>query len=194
MSETSMTSSHAAVDMGVWQMSRQQEAFRQLMNAFSYPGRVLALARPNESALMLVLATLADNACSVADPLNLLGADDLRRLGARSAGVESADFVLAGGACVPQEQPRIGLLESPEQGATIVVCVAGLGSGATLHLQGPGIDGERLLHVAGVDPQWWTRRAEWNSHFPMGVDLILVSGDVITALPRTTHITVKGTH
>lgn len=178
----------------VWQPPRQQQAFRRLMTAFSYPGRVLPLAAEGESALTLVLATLVDGACTLADPQRLLACDDLRRLGARQASVDSADFVLARGDRVLDAAPRLGSLENPERGATVVLRVGRLGEGTALSLQGPGIAGEQVLRVGGVDPAWWTLRAEWNSHFPLGVDLILVGEQAVTALPRTTRIALKGAH
>ncbi|CAM5539507.1 hypothetical protein TMEC54S_00030 [Thauera mechernichensis] len=194
MNETkAMAARHHAAG-SVWLPARQQTAFRQLMTAFSYPGRVLPLAGDGESASMLVVATLIDGACSLADPNGQLAGDDLRRMGTRMGSVETADFVLASGMRVVNAPPRLGSLENPEQGATIVLAVAALGTGATLSLHGPGINGEQLLHVSGVDPAWWTQRAEWNTHFPLGVDFILVSQHAVAALPRTTRITLKGAH
>lgn len=175
-----------------WLPARQQQVFRCLMTAFSYPGRVLPLEGADGRALRLVLATLVDGACSLSDTHQLLEADDRRRLGARLCSLELADFIVVPGAQMLEGTPRLGSLENPEQGATVVLTVSSFGNGASLNLQGPGIDGEQALQVGGVDPAWWTQRAEWNAHFPLGVDFILVSGDAVAALPRTTRITQKG--
>ncbi|PKO76441.1 MAG: phosphonate C-P lyase system protein PhnH [Betaproteobacteria bacterium HGW-Betaproteobacteria-15] len=194
MNETLMAASPADAALSIWQPSRQQTAFRQLMTAFSYPGRVVSLASQGESALMLVLATLVDSACALADPQHALSGDDLRRLGVRSASVEAAEFVLADGNRLLEATPRLGSLENPEQGATVVMRVSRFGEDAHLRLTGPGIKHEQVLQVGGIDPGWWKQRAEWNAHFPLGVDLILVSGREVAVLPRTTHITFKGAH
>lgn len=194
MSDTWTLTAGAEAAWDVWQPSRQQKAFRQLMTAFSYPGRVLPLAAEGESALMLVLATLVDGACSLADPQHRLSDDDLRRLGARTASMETADFVLAGGERLLKATPRLGSLENPDKGSTVVLYATELGAGAALHLQGPGIADEQLVQVSGIDPHWWMQRADWNSHFPLGVDFILVSRHEVVALPRTTLVTLKGAH
>lgn len=194
MNEAGLAATPADAALRLWQPSRQQMAFRQLMSAFSYPGRVVSLAGGAESALMLVLATLVDSACALADPLHALSGDDQRRLGARAASVETADFVLADGKRVLEATPRLGSLENPEQGATVVLRVAAFGEGAHLRLTGPGIQHEQVLQVSGVDPGWWSQRAEWNGHFPLGVDLILVTDHEVAVLPRTTHINFKGAH
>lgn len=194
MSETLIPAAPASAALRIWQPSRQQTAFRQLMTAFSYPGRVVPLASGTESALMLVLATLVDSACALADPQHALSGDDLRRLGVRSASTETAEFVLADGNRLLEAAPRLGSLENPEQGATVVMRVSRFGEGAHLRLTGPGIQHEQVLQVSGIDPGWWKQRAEWNAHFPLGVDLILVSGHEVAVLPRTTHITFKGAH
>jgi len=194
MNETLMAAAPTEAAWRIWQAPRQQTAFRQLMTAFSYPGRVVPLADGAESALMLVLATLGDSACALADPQHALTGDDLRRLGVRSASVEAAEFVLTDGNRLLEATPRLGSLENPEQGATVVMRVSRFGEGAQLRLTGPGIQHEQVLQVGGIDPGWWKQRAEWNAHFPLGVDLILVSGREVAVLPRTTHINFKGAH
>lgn len=174
-----------------WQPSRQQKAFRTLMEAFSYPGRPLALTAPTEPARTLLLATLVDAACTLADTTDSLSDDDWRRLGPRRAGVDQAQFVLACGDAPLDDTPRLGTLECPEQGATVILQVADFDNGVTLSLDGPGIRATQTLRVAGVDPAWWLQRVEWNCQFPMGMDLILLAGHRIVALPRTTRITLK---
>lgn len=178
----------------VWQPSRQQSAYRQLMTAFSYPGRVVPLTSGAESARMLVLTTLVDSACTLADPQRTLSQDALRRLGSRAVSVETAEFVLVDGQRLLEAAPRLGSLESPEQGATVVMRVSGFGAGGDLYLAGPGIQREQVLRVEGIDPGWWDRRSDWNSHFPLGVDFILVAAHEVAVLPRTTRILFKGAH
>lgn len=170
----------------------QQAVFRQLMRAFSYPGRLQDLdigggAAPG-SALRHVLAALVDGEVTLADPDGLLDADTLTLLEARRASPETAHFVVADGAEAPRFTPSLGTLESPERGATVVLAVADLGNGDdALHLTGPGVDGTATLRVRGLDPAWLAARSDWNAGFPLGVDLILVDARRVAALPRTTR-------
>lgn len=194
MSEALFPETDAGAAQHIWHPSRQQAAFRHLMSAFSYPGRVVTVAGGAESALMLVLATLVDTACALADPQHLLKGDDLRRLGVRATSTDAADFVLADGRQLLETTPRLGSLENPERGATLVLRVTALGAGVRLILTGPGIQQDKPLQVSGIDPAWWTLRAQWNEHFPLGVDLILVSERDIAVVPRTTRIDLKGAH
>lgn len=194
MNEALIDAAPADATLRIWQAPRQQTAFRQLMTAFSFPGRVVSLTSGAESALMLVLATLVDSACALADPQHALSDDDLRRLGVRSASVEAAEFVLADGKRLLESAPRLGSLENPEQGATVILRVTSFDEGAQIRLTGPGIQHEQVLQISGVDLGWWVQRTEWNGHFPLGVDLILVSELEVAVLPRTTRINFKGVH
>jgi alpha-D-ribose 1-methylphosphonate 5-triphosphate synthase subunit PhnH len=100
---------------------------------------------------------------------------------------------VADGHRAPDFQPMLGSLESPEFGATVLVKIDCVGEGAlTLELAGPGVDGRRTLCLAGLHPDWLTRRADWVGGFPLGVDLLLSDATRIVALPRTTRIRISG--
>lgn len=170
-----------------WQVPTQQAAFRLLLEAFSYPGRRIELNTEGD-ALVLVLATLLDGGVTLADPQGLVSADDQRRLGVTTVSPEQAQYVVMSGDHVPDFKPALGTLESPEQGATLILKVDSLGSDGCLRLSGPGIESESWLSVSGIDPAWWARRNSWNGAFPLGIDLILVAGNQVVALPRTTRI------
>jgi alpha-D-ribose 1-methylphosphonate 5-triphosphate synthase subunit PhnH len=180
-------------DMQAWTASSQQYIFRQLMRAFSYPGRIETLATSGAHALTLTLAALIDRGTSLADPQNLL--DDLtrQRLQTPLTVAERAHFVVADGTRPPAFTPALGSLESPEHGATIVLTVVALGVGTDCRLEGPGIAGSQSLAVTGLEPSWLEQRRSWNSAFPLGVDIILLDTIHAVALPRTTRITLKGT-
>lgn len=175
-----------------WHPHRQQQAFRHLINAFSYPGQVINIADDDTSALTVVLATLVDGECTLADPDCLVEPGLKIRLGAQAATVEKADFVVAKGAAPLALTPRCGTLDDPHLGATVLLLVDALGKGSGLHLTGPGIRDSQHLAVTGVDPRWWQQRAEWNALFPLGVDLILLSAHGVVAVPRTTRIQFSG--
>lgn len=169
----------------VWQPQAQQVAFRQLLSAFSYPGRQVTI----EGGVLQVLATLVDTSTSLADPEELLDADQRRRLGATDSVPEQAQFILMPGHRTASFIPSLGTLESPEQGATLVLLVEALDAGDELMLTGPGIATTQPLQVRGVHPDWWQQRRRWNAAFPIGVEMILVSDDRAVAIPRTTIVT-----
>lgn len=180
-------------DMHAWTASSQQTIFRQLMRAFSYPGRIETLANTGAQALTLTLAALIDRGTSLADPQNLIADLTRQRLQTPLTVAERAHFVVADGARPPAFTPALGSLESPEHGATIVLTVVALGLGADCRLEGPGIVGSQSLAVTGLESSWIEQRRSWNAAFPLGVDMILLDDNHAVALPRTTRITLKGT-
>lgn len=176
-----------SADLHVWSAPNQQTVFRQLMRAFSFPGRIETLA--GGEALTQTLATLVDREATLAAPQNLLGALTLQRLQARMTEPEHAQFIVADGSQSPTFEPSLGTLESPEFGATILLKVTTLGEGIRLQLTGPGIASTQALAITGFDPVWLERRQVWNEGFPLGVDLILIDANSVVALPRTTLAT-----
>ena len=174
-------------DLQVWSAPHQQTVFRQLMRAFSFPGRVETLT--HGEALTQTLATLVDREATLADPQNLLNALTRQRLQARMTGPERAQFIVADGSLPPLFEPSLGMLESPEYGATILLKVTALGKGAAWQLTGPGIATTQALSISGLDPVWLEHRQVWNESFPLGVDLILIDANRVAALPRTTCVT-----
>ena len=173
-------------DLLAWSASQQQTVFRQLMRAFSYPGRVETLA--GGDALTQTLATLVDREATLADPQNLMDTSMHQRLQARMTAAEQAQFIVANGSQPPSFEPCLGTLESPEHGATLLLVVTSLGKGTSLQLSGPGIAATQRLTVTGLHPEWLTHRQVWNDGFPLGVDMILMDAARIAALPRTTVV------
>jgi len=185
-----------------WMPDAQQTIFRAVLDGFARPGTEVAVgAGVGGDAALVLLATLVDESVTLADPGGRLDPDQRRLLRAPAAAPGAARFVLLDGSAPPASdfQPALGTLESPELGATLVVTVGALaGAGAirpagsvALRLGGPGVLGERELYVAGLHPAWLTRRAEWVSAYPLGVDLVLCAPDRLVALPRTTRIALK---
>lgn len=171
----------------IWQATTQQQTYRQLMQAFANPGQIETLF---DDAMLLTLATLLDGATSLSDVNGLISALDWVRLETVNAIPELAHFVLGDGTQAPTFTPNIGTLESPEGGATILLTVAALDGGIACTVSGPGIDGSRGIAVQGLNPAWIVAREDWNAAFPMGVDILLLAGKQVMALPRTTRLTV----
>jgi alpha-D-ribose 1-methylphosphonate 5-triphosphate synthase subunit PhnH len=169
----------------IWQPHTQQNAYRQLMQAFANPGKIETLA---EDALLLTLATLLDGATSLADVHGLISELDLARLETVNEPAETAHFVLADGAQASMFTPSLGTLESPEGGATLFLTVTAFNDGTPYTLSGPGVDGARNVTLQGLNSAWLDARESWNAAFPMGVDIVLLVGNQVMALPRTTSI------
>lgn len=183
-----MTNSEA-----IWRADVQQRIFRELLEAFSRPGDVrdLGAGTGKAGARRAVLATLMDGETTLADPDDRIDARDWPLLQARRAATEAARYVVANGRHAPGFQPALGSLESPELGATVLVDVDSVGSGAqAVALTGPGIRDRRELRLSGLHPAWLERRRDWTDGFPLGVDLLLLDAARIVALPRTTRLTV----
>ncbi|HEY9567994.1 MAG TPA: phosphonate C-P lyase system protein PhnH, partial [Thalassobaculum sp.] len=77
----------------------------------------------------------------------------------------------------------------PETSTTVIVQADALRPAGPLSLTGPGIETVHRLAVDGLRDGVW---GEWSVNrglFPCGVDLILVAGRQVAALPRTTAVT-----
>lgn len=108
-------------------------------------------------------------------------------MAARAADIEAATL----------DALDLGTDEAPQRGATLVIEVGQLddasgpppaGPSHTLRLRGPGVPGERRLRVTGVARAVWCRRIDLEAERPRGIDLLLVAGDTLAGLPRSTRI------
>ena len=77
---------------------------------------------------------------------------------------------------------------SPEFGATVIVQLAELESGAPLRLTGPGIESQRL--IAPRLPPALLDYGQPPAALPLGLDILLTCGDRLLAIPRTTRVEV----
>lgn len=177
---------------GIWQPHLQQQIFRRLLNAFSYPGRIEECVLRTEPAWLAILGALVDGEVTLADPQQLLSAEIWPKLEARRAAPETASFILLDGSAAPTVFPNLGTLDVPEGGATLLLQVEALHSDEAgqlrLHLDGPGIKQPISIGVDGLHPAWMEARKDWVSGFPMGVEMVLCDAQRFVALPRTTHI------
>jgi alpha-D-ribose 1-methylphosphonate 5-triphosphate synthase subunit PhnH len=179
----------------VWEPAAQQLSFRKLMTAFSFPGRIETMTPeiPNKdfTVLRMILATLTDGEVTVADPHQMIDDHDWSKLETNRETPEKARFIVARGDMAPLFSPSLGSLECPEMGATIILRVEHLDRGEALMLRGPGIQSVKEVACSGLGAAWLGKRQEWNSAFPLGVDMILFDASQVVALPRTTRITTK---
>ena len=194
-----------------------QQTFRALLVAMSEPGRLHTLPAsatdglvtedaemrpPLDVAMSATLLTLLD-----ADtPVHLagtLGNDEARgwlrfHTGARAVpSVTGMTAALAGdvdAALWSRLDP--GTDDVPQAGATLFVEVDALSEqprpdGIALTLHGAGIETSRRLVVAGLSDAFWRWRVALQPELPRGIDLVLVCGRQLAAIPRSTRITFE---
>lgn len=176
----------------LWRPETHQALFRRILDVAARPGQIADLSDLLEDrpAALAALATFCDNTQTLADLTGALSATDLAFLDVGTATPEKAGFILADGTMAPAFAPRLGTLDTPEDGATLVVMVESLTDGAGLTLTGPGIKGRATISPKGLAPGWLTARARWCADFPMGVDMVLADATRLTVIPRTTKIGV----
>ena len=178
-----------------------QAVFRTVMDCMARPGtigRIDATAKPPRP-LCAAAGAVALTLCDHDTPVWLtpqLAASKLpgwlafhagatvtgEKLEARFAFVEK-DASLPGFGLFAQ-----GTQEYPDRSTTLVVEIESFVGGRPLVLSGPGIKGAAGLAPQGL-PEAFLSLAEVNrALFPRGIDLILVAGDEVVCLPRTTVI------
>lgn len=80
----------------------------------------------------------------------------------------------------------------PDRSTTLVIQLASLEGGPAVTLRGPGIKDEARLALPGLPAGFWDQVQTNGAQFQFGVDLIFAAGDRLTALPRTTRVTLQG--
>lgn len=179
-----------------------QSVFHAVMHAMANPGRIYPLAaavtppQPLTPELGVISATLLDHDATVWCDAAIAANEDATawltfHTGApRVENADAAQFALVSDV---SRLPSLadfsqGNAEFPDRSTTIVLAVASLKSGQDFVLKGPGIDGERSLHVDGLPQDFILQWRENGAQYPLGVDLVLVCDGAVAALPRTTRI------
>ena len=179
-----------------------QAVFRAVLDALSRPGRLQTLdasdglqaPAPLSRGLTALLLTLLDGETS----LHLDGplASDAAWLyarfhtGVQPAAREAADFAAVRAAEASLEGLRLGTDEAPQHGATLIIDTTTL-AGQSLVLSGPGIEHTQRIGLCGLSVEFWQRRIAQEKHFPRGVDLLIVCGSQLIAVPRSTHVVME---
>ncbi len=186
-------------------VASSQSVFRRVMNALARPGSIQTIANAVKTPLPLMPAVAAV-ALALFDhdtPIWIDGrfaaepeiAAWLRfQTGAplTSDASRAAFALILSGAALPDfESFALGTSEYPDRSTTLVIQVDTLTEGPELILMGPGIRGTSSLR-AGALPSDFVERMEVNrALFPRGVDLLLVCGTELVALPRSTHVAAR---
>jgi alpha-D-ribose 1-methylphosphonate 5-triphosphate synthase subunit PhnH len=179
-----------------------QAAFRVVLDATARPGKIVAVTQPLAPPAPLapgaaaIALTLCDHDTPVwlDAPLSAAGAvSEWLRFHTSARIVDDAAnaafaFVADAAALPPLDGFNPGTLEYPDRSTTIVMQVASLAAGAELVLSGPGISGRHPVRIAGLPADLTERLAANRRLFPRGVDLLLVCGAEVMALPRTTQV------
>jgi len=176
-----------------------QAAFRAVMDCMAHPGEIKALAGvdappPLTAGTAAIVRSLVDYETPVwlDDGLADAAVAEWIRFQTGAATVadsQQAAFALIGnGAGLPDFAAfSPGSEEYPDRSATLVVQVARF-SGAKFSLTGPGIQTERVLAAEPLPEDFAERWAANQALFPCGIDLLLVAGDRVAALPRTVRV------
>jgi len=93
-----------------------------------------------------------------------------------------------GGALPDLSRFSFGSNEYPDRSTTLILQVDSLNHGAAFELRGPGIDGTAILRATIEPKDLFERLAVNEALFPRGIDIVLVSGESIVAIPRTTRL------
>lgn len=176
-----------------------QAVFRAVLEAVSRPGRLQTLDAsdglqapvPLSRGLTALLLTLldAESSLHLEGPLASDAAWMYARFhtGVQVAAREAADFVAVRAAEASLEGLCLGTDEAPQHGATLIVETPTL-AGQSLVLRGPGIEHTQRIGPCGLSAEFWQQRIAQETLFPRGVDLLIVCGSQLIALPRSTHI------
>ena len=174
-----------------------QSAFRAIMNAIAYPGRIERFRRPvaAPAGLSPAAATIALTLCDFETPLWL---DESAATEAAVAYLRfhsgapivdhagRARFCIIGGAAsaLPLHAFHAGEDKYPDRSATLIIEAQSLTSGAPRRWRGPGIKGERVVGVGGMKDSFWDEWTLNQTLYPLGVDVFFACGEEIVGLPR----------
>jgi alpha-D-ribose 1-methylphosphonate 5-triphosphate synthase subunit PhnH len=179
-----------------------QAVFRRVMDAMARPGRVghgpwpVRSVGPMPAGLVALALALCDHETPIWLDGPLAGDAQLAgylrfHTGARvTAAMQTAHFAFSshGESLPPLDQLAIGTPDYPDRSATLVIAVGELREGRGWRLRGPGVQPGTMLEARPLPADFLAWRADNNALFPRGVDVMLVAGDAMAALPRSTAL------
>jgi len=183
-----------------------QSTFRSVMDAMARPGSVQQIAAtagapsPMMRGASAIALTLFDHDTPVwLDPRMSETSEVTKWLKFHTGAPVVGDSTICSFALIadPQALPALdrfafGSNEYPDRSTTLILQVASLTQGSSFELRGPGIDGTAVLQAAIQPADLFERLAVNAALFPRGIDVVLVAGDAIVAIPRTTRLAAKG--
>lgn len=178
-----------------------QRIFRRVLDAMAHPGRIVKLdpspatAAPLHAGTLAILLALADLETPLWLSPEVASGAALATIRFHNGCPIVTDPSRAAFAVIAdaRNRPRLDAFDlgsdlSPERAATLILQVAGLGTGHGVVLRGPGISGTTGLLVDGLDDAFWGERKALEVLFPRGLDVFLVHGRDVAAIPRSTCV------
>jgi alpha-D-ribose 1-methylphosphonate 5-triphosphate synthase subunit PhnH len=183
-----------------------QSTFRSVMGAMARPGSlqqaVAAVGTPGPMmhGTAAIALTLFDHDTPIWLDAEMSGTSEVAEWLKFHSGAPVVDdpaicsFALIGnGAALPDlSNFSFGTNEYPDRSTTLILQVDSLKHGSAYELRGPGIDGTASLRAMIAPADLFDRLALNETMFPRGIDVVLVSGETVVAIPRTTQLAVKG--
>jgi alpha-D-ribose 1-methylphosphonate 5-triphosphate synthase subunit PhnH len=179
---------------------QDQSAFRAVMDAFAAPGVLKTLSdfgapAPLAPATGAIIRSLADFETPIwLDPvLSIPAVAEWIRFQTGAPIVtdgQAASFALIGDAanCTGLAEFSTGTADYPDRSTTLLLQVRSVRDGDAMTLRGPGIEGTRQLRADPLPSGFLRQWAENRDSFPCGIDLVLIAGSEIAALPRSVRI------
>jgi alpha-D-ribose 1-methylphosphonate 5-triphosphate synthase subunit PhnH len=180
-----------------------QAAFRALMEVFARPGEIrkirgVTAPAPLAPATAALVQSLADyetpiwldrpfaDAAAVVEWIRFhTGAPLVTDPG------DAAFALVADPYNVPNfARFALGSEEYPDRSTTVVVQVERF-DGRSLSIEGPGIKTARLLAAEPLPDDFGERLRANRELFPLGLDLVLVAGEQVAALPRSIRVAME---
>lgn len=183
-----------------------QSTFRAVMEAMARPGSIQRVtvdvgvpAGLMRATAAIALALFDHDTPIWLDP-KLAAAPDIAAWLKFHAGAPvvaeaaNAGFALvADGASLPNlESFALGSGEYPDRSTTLILQVENLSEGRDYALRGPGIGGTARLRAKIAPENLFDRLAINETLFPRGIDVVLIHGDSMVAIPRTTRLVAAG--
>jgi alpha-D-ribose 1-methylphosphonate 5-triphosphate synthase subunit PhnH len=179
-----------------------QRAFRAVMTALARPTAVQQLETalrppsPLTPELAAIALTLADHEAPLWLDRRLTAEPAVSAFlrfhtgAAIVAEPEAAAFALIVDpeAMPPFEAFAIGSEDYPDRSATLVLALESLDGGDRLVLEGPGLQGRRVIAPRPVPGDLRGRLLANRALFPRGVDLVLTVPGRVAALPRSARL------
>lgn len=179
-----------------------QAAFRALMDCMARPGEIKTVGcvdapLPLMAGTAAILRSLADYEtpiwldAALADP-TVAAWIRFQTGAAVVTDPKEAVFAVGNGDKLPNlDAFSPGSEDYPDRSTTLIVQVKRF-SGEMFSISGPGIRIERTFGAEPLPDDFVERWATNQALFPCGIDLLLVAGDRVTALPRTVRVAARG--
>ena len=176
-----------------------QALFRAIMQAVARPGRIADLStapappRDLDIAAGAIALTLADADAPVwlAPRLHEGHTPAWLRFHCSAPIVQDPKacvFAFADAATAPPLSAFAqGEARYPDRSTTLVLACDRLDGGPRIELSGPGIQTIEMIAPQGLPSEFWAAWRDNGAQFPLGVDVMLVCGSKLAALPRTTR-------